>query len=74
MKKHFKTTNLFQVETFCPSPQFSVILGCYLGWTKGRSRISGKGVHMYKGVCVWGGGGGGGVRFADFISYFFNIQ
>ena len=27
---------------------------------RGGSRISGKGVHMYKGVCVWGGGGGGG--------------
>ena len=26
----------------------------------GGSRISGKGVHMYKGVCVWGGWGGGG--------------
>ena len=27
---------------------------------RGGSRISGKGVHMYKGVCVcvWGGGGG----------------
>ena len=33
------------------------------------SRISGKGVHMYKGVCVCGGGGGG-VRFADFFSFF----
>ena len=30
----------------------------------GGSRISGKGVHMYKGV---------GVRFADFISFFLNI-
>ena len=41
----------------------------------GGSEISGKGVHMYKGVCVGGGGGGGGggrggVRFADFISFF----
>ena len=29
---------------------------------RGRSgsRISGKGVHMYKGVCVCAGGGGGG--------------
>ena len=34
------------------------------GKTRGRSRISGKGVHMYKGV---------GVRFADFISFFLNI-
>ena len=27
---------------------------------RGESRISGKAVHMYKGlcVCVWGGGGG----------------
>ena len=32
---------------------------------RGRSRISGKGVHMYKDV-----GGGGGVCFADFISFF----
>ena len=31
-------------------------------WSGGY-RISGKGVHMYKG----GGGGGGGVRFADLI-------
>ena len=31
---------------------------------RGGSRISGKGVHMYKGV---------GVRFADFISFFLNI-
>ena len=30
----------------------------------GRSRISGKGAHMYKEV------GGGGVHFADFISFF----
>ena len=30
----------------------------------GGSRISGKGVHMYKGV---------GVGFADFISFFLNI-
>ena len=34
------------------------------GKTKGRSRISGKEVHMYKGV---------GVRLADFISFFLNI-
>ena len=33
-------------------------------WVRGGSRISGKGVHMYKGV---------GVRFADFISFFSNI-
>ena len=26
------------------------------GETRGRSRISGKWVHMYKGVCVCGGG------------------
>ena len=32
--------------------------------TRGGSRISGKGVYMYKGV---------GVRFADFISFFLNI-
>ena len=31
---------------------------------RGGSRISGNGVHMYKGV---------GVRFAAFISFFFNI-
>ena len=31
---------------------------------RGVSKISGKGVHMYK-VCV-----GGRVRFADFISFF----
>ena len=31
---------------------------------RGRSRIFGKGVHMYKGV---------GVRLADFISFFLNI-
>ena len=31
------------------------------------SRISGKEVHVYKGV------GGGGVRFADLISFFLNI-
>ena len=38
------------------------------------SRISGKGVHMCKGVCVCVcGGGGGGVRFADIISFFLNI-
>ena len=30
----------------------------------GGSRVSGKGVHMYKGV---------GVRFADFLSFFLNI-
>ena len=30
----------------------------------GGARISGKGVHMYKGV---------GVRFAEFISFFLNI-
>ena len=36
--------------------------------------ISGKGVHIHKGVCVGGGGGGGrGVRFADFISFFQNF-
>ena len=32
--------------------------------SRGGSRISGKGVRMYKGV---------GVRFADFISFFLNI-
>ena len=32
------------------------------------SRISGKGVHVYKGTCVWEG-----FRFADFISLFLNI-
>ena len=31
---------------------------------RGGYRISGKGVHMYKGV---------GVRFADFTSFFLNI-
>ena len=31
---------------------------------RGGSRISGKGVRMYKGM---------GVHFADFISFFFNI-
>ena len=36
-----------------------------LGKHNGRSRISGKGVHMYKGV---------GVRFDDFISFFLNIS
>ena len=35
--------------------------------------ISGKGVHIHKGVCVGGGGGGRGVRFADFISFFQNF-
>ena len=33
---------------------------------RGGSRISGKGVHMYKGLCV-------GVHSADFISFFLNI-
>ena len=33
-------------------------------FNRGGFRISGKGVHMYKGV---------GVRFADFISFFLNI-
>ena len=32
--------------------------------TRGGSRISGEGGHMYNGV---------GVRFADFISFFLNI-
>ena len=32
--------------------------------SRGRSRISGKGVHMYKGV---------GVRFVEIISFFLNI-
>ena len=32
---------------------------------RGGSRISGKGVHMYKGV---------GAHFADFISFYLNIQ
>ena len=32
--------------------------------TRGGTRISGKGVHMYNSV---------GARFADFISLFFNI-
>ena len=32
---------------------------------RGGSRISGKGVHMYKGVCVWVG-----IRFADSIYFF----
>ena len=36
----------------------------YLPYIRGRSRISGKGVHEYKGV---------GVRFADFISFFLNM-
>ena len=27
------------------------------GIHRGGSRLSGKGVHMYKCVCVWGGGG-----------------
>ena len=31
---------------------------------RGRSRFSGKGVHMFRGV---------GVGFADFISFFLNI-
>ena len=38
---------------------------------RGGSRISGKGVYMYKGVCRRGGGGGG--CFVDFISFFLNI-
>ena len=33
--------------------------------TRGRSRFSGKGVYVYKGV---------GVRLADFISFFLNIH
>ena len=37
---------------------------CYCFKNRGGSRISGKGVHMYKGE---------GVRFADFISFFLNI-
>ena len=32
--------------------------------SRGGSRISGKGVHIYKGM---------GVRFASFISFFLNI-
>ena len=36
----------------------------YTRSVRGRSRISGKGVHMYKGV---------GVRLSDFISFFLNI-
>ena len=32
----------------------------------GGSRISGMGVHMYKSVCVCGGGGG---RFADYLIF-----
>ena len=36
----------------------------YYGF-RGGSRISGKVVHMYKGVCVWGGG-----RFVDLIAFF----
>ena len=41
------------------------------GLHRGGSRISGKGVHNVRCVCVVGGGGGG--RFADFISFFLNI-
>ena len=40
--------------------------------SRGGSRISGKGDHIYIKVCVCGGGGGGG--FADFISFFLNIS
>ena len=32
--------------------------GVWMHENRGGSRISGKGVHMYKGVCVGGGGGG----------------
>ena len=39
--------------------QASVTIFC-----RGGSRISGKGVHMYKGV---------GARFADFIAFFLNM-
>ena len=39
---------------------------------KGGSRISGKGVHMYNGVCVFvGGGGGGGGSLCLFYFLFF---
>ena len=41
------------------------------GHFRGGSRISGKGVHMYKG---WGGGGGGGFALVIVhISFFCNI-
>ena len=36
-----------------------------VGSSRGGSRISGSWVHLYKGV---------GVRFANFISFFLNIQ
>ena len=36
---------------------------------RGRSKISGKGVHMYKGGCWWGCG----ARCVEFISFFLNI-
>ena len=45
---------------------FVNILGVIANWTtfRGGTRISGKGVHVYKDV---------GVRFADFISFFSSI-
>ena len=39
-------------------------VACNYIMQRGGSRISGKGVHTYKGV---------GVRFTDFISFFLNI-
>ena len=36
-----------------------------LDYISGGSRISGKGVHMYKGV---------GARFADMVSFYLNFQ
>ena len=41
-------------------------------YLQGRSRISGKGAHMYKGVC--GGGGGGGVFALLILSHFSSIS
>ena len=52
-------------------PAYKILLRTFVSHTneamaqpRGRSRISGKGVHMFKGV---------GARFPDFILFFLNI-
>ena len=55
-------TIVSEIEILCSGPDFLPVN--FLLLDRGRSRISRKGIHMYKGV---------GVRFADFISFFLNI-
>ena len=58
-EKTFCTT--FSLTSFAPDDMLTIYIVVSF---RGGSRISGKGVHMYKDV--W-------VRFADFISFFLNI-